>query len=195
MEDRVLPPPAVFVGSSARFVGRAARDSGAAIPEIRRAGGVFRPRPRLRANDAAKGDFLLHRGIVGPAEAGRRAGGWIHRQILRYGLCVHAGRDYAERTLFPDFVSDRRDGGLRKSHANRHAERNHSGGATTARSPAGFTDSSRAALNSPLYGAAPRPQFSLSRALARRAEGPAPPVPRTRQKESRKTWADRCARG
>ena len=62
LEDLLLPPPAVFVGRSARVGHRRCAPARAAVREVRRQRRLHGPRALLRAHQAAEGDRLLHAG-------------------------------------------------------------------------------------------------------------------------------------
>ena len=85
LEDRLLPPSAVFVRRHPRLRRSAARADRAGVPEIRRQRRLHGPRALLRADQAAEGRRLLHRRVVGEAAEGRSAEVGAHglRQRLR----------------------------------------------------------------------------------------------------------------
>ena len=78
VEDRLLPPPALFVGRPARLGSRPARASRAAVHQVRPQRGLCRPRALLRAAQAAEGHPLLHRRRLRQAARRRH-----HRQRRR----------------------------------------------------------------------------------------------------------------
>ena len=67
MEDLLLPSSAVLERQPPRIVGRPARAARADLHQARRQRGVFGPRPRLRAGQAAEGHLLLRVGRGRPA--------------------------------------------------------------------------------------------------------------------------------
>ena len=83
LEDRLLPSPALLIGAPPRLADRPARRPRAAVREVRRQRRVRRPRPLLRADQAAAGHLLLRRGIGRPAAPGRPAEDRLDRGRLR----------------------------------------------------------------------------------------------------------------
>src|SRR5215468_3401271 len=126
MEDCVLSPPALLVGSSARVLARTARNSRAPFPAIRRAGGFLRTRPRLRTDDSAKRDCLLHGRLFRTTEARKYPRCGIQCEVVRYRLRVHAGRNHIERALFSDDFANRANGRFRQDCASRIEKRRYS---------------------------------------------------------------------
>jgi len=119
MEDCVFPPPALLVGSSARVFAGTARNSGAPFSAIRRAGGFLRTRPRLRTDDSAKRDCVLHGRLFRTTAARKYPRRRIQREVVRYRLRVHAGRNHLERAIFSDHFAKRANRRFRQDCASR----------------------------------------------------------------------------
>ena len=71
LEDRLLPPPPVLFRTHPRLVAGLAQDPGAPVHALRRQRGLQRPRPHLRASEAAAGHHVLRDRVRGFAAQGR----------------------------------------------------------------------------------------------------------------------------
>ena len=108
LEDRVLPPPAVFVGQAPRLAHRPARGARAAVRQVQRQRRARGPRPLLRAHQAAEGHRLLRHRVRRPAAEGQhrpphRTDG--HR--LRHRSGVPGRRDRRRRAVLQRHLAPR----------------------------------------------------------------------------------------
>ena len=83
-----------------RIGGRSAHAARADLRQARRQCGLLRPRPRLRADQAAEGHLLLRVGRGGPAEEGQHEELGSDRRVIRPGPELHGSSKSPATEMF-----------------------------------------------------------------------------------------------
>ena len=122
LEDLLLPSSAVLERQPPRLIGRSARAAGADLRQAWCRCRVLRPRPRLRASEAAEGHHLLR------VRRGRTAATREHetdradRRVLRPGPELHARGSRRKRAALSSRLSYRQDRRFRCDPSRRSAD-------------------------------------------------------------------------